>query len=330
MKILLIKLGYSETLDPEMGKVTSLGDVLRTTPLLPALLERHPGAKIAWLVDEAASPLLAGNPLLDRVLVADAFTPFQLMREKFDIVINLEKHPGVCALADMTDAWARYGFRFDAATGSYLAYEKGQAFLDYIRDKAREKDEDQPSSGGAPSNEPDRGHVCWQQNLIEMLGLPWREQPYVLGPRPAVEPVNDVGLNHLVGAKWPTKRMAESKWVEAATALEGLGLRVSWQRGAGDLRQYMDWLASCKVVLTQDSLGLHLALALGRRVVGLFGPTDPWEVHFYGRGVMLRREECPLMPCGRPECRFERPCMDALPLERIVAAVRDQLDREGA
>lgn len=335
MKILLIKLGYSETLDPEMGKVTSLGDVLRTTPLLPALVERHPGAKIAWLVDEAAAPLLAGNPLLERVLVADAFTPFQLMREKFDIVINLEKHPGVCALADMTDAWARYGFRFDAATGTYLAYEKGQAFLDYIREKARDKGEEQSAPDGAASNgfgpnEPLWTHACWQQNLIEMLGLPWREQPYVLGPRPAVTPVNDVGLNHLVGSKWPTKRMPEARWAEAATALEGLGLRVSWQQGAGDLKQYMDWLASCRVVLTQDSLGLHLALALGRRVVALFGSSDPWEVHFYGRGVMLRHEECPHMPCGQPVCRFERHCMDALPLERIVAAVRDQLDREAS
>jgi len=38
-KILIIKLGYSETLDPEIGRVPSLGDVLRTTPILHALRE---------------------------------------------------------------------------------------------------------------------------------------------------------------------------------------------------------------------------------------------------------------------------------------------------
>jgi len=309
MKILIIKLGYSETLDPEMGKVTSLGDVLRTTPLLPALHERHPGAKIAWLVDEAASGLLAGNPMIDRILVADPFVPFQLMREKFDIVINLEKHPGVCALADMVDAWARYGFRFDVSTGRYLAYEKGQAFIDYIRDKGSTK------SYRAP----------WQQNLIEMLGLEWKEQPYVLGYKPASEVCYDVGLNHMVGSKWPTKRMPEDRWAELASSLEAQGLRVSWQQGLDNIQQYIEWLASCRVLLTQDSLGLHLALALGRRVVGLFGPSDSSEVFLYGSGELLLHEGCPHMPCGQPQCTWEQHCMSALRPEDVIDAVKRQL-----
>ncbi len=33
-KVLIIKVGYSETLDPEISNVTSYGDVLRTTVLL--------------------------------------------------------------------------------------------------------------------------------------------------------------------------------------------------------------------------------------------------------------------------------------------------------
>lgn len=312
MKILLIKLGYSETLDPEVGKVTSLGDVLRTTPLLVALMERHPEAKITWLVDEAAVGLLAGNPLLDRILVADAFVPFQLMREKFDIVINLEKHPGVCALADMVDAWARYGFRFDVATGTYRAYEKGQAFLEYIRDKGQT----------LPARAP------WQQNLIEMLGLEWREQPYVLGNQPWQAIQFDVGLNHMVGSKWPTKRMPESRWTGIARALEALGLSVSWQQGLDNIHDYFQWLSSCRVVLTQDSLGLHLALALKRRVVGLFGPSDPLEVFLYGAGELLRHEGCPHMPCGQPRCLWDEHCMSALDQERVVEAVQRQLEAE--
>ncbi|MBU1040867.1 MAG: glycosyltransferase family 9 protein [Proteobacteria bacterium] len=309
MKILIIKLGYSETLDPEMGKVTSLGDVLRTTPLLTALLELHPSAQITWLVDEAAFGLLAGNMLIHRILVADAFVPFQLMREKFDIVINLEKHPGVCALADMVDAWARYGFRFDAASGTYLAYEKGQAFIDYIRDKG------QPLSDRSP----------WQQNLIEMLGLEWKEQPYVLGYQPGTEVRFDVGLNHLVGSKWPTKRMPEARWAEVANALEARGLSVSWQEGLDNIQCYCDWLSSCRVVLTQDSLGLHLALALKRRVVGLFGPSDPQEVFLYGSGELHRHEGCPHMPCCQPHCAWEEHCMSSIATEPIIEAVLRQL-----
>lgn len=309
MKILLIKLGHSETLDPEVGKVTSLGDVLRTTPLLTALKERHAEAKITWLVDEAAVPLLTDNPLLDRVLVVDAFVPFQLMRERFDIIINLEKHPGVCALADMVDAWARYGFRFDAVTGRYQAYEKGQGFLEYIRDKSH----------------PDPRRRPWQQNLIEMLGLEWKHQPYVLGYHPRNEPLYDVGLNHMVGSKWPTKRMPEAYWQAIADSLEKSGLRVSWQQGLDNLHQYTEWISSCRVILSQDSLGLHLALALQKRVVGLFGPTDPTEVYLYDLGEIIRSTACPHMPCGQPQCQNERHCMAEITIPRIMEAIQRQL-----
>lgn len=309
MKILLIKLGYSETLDPEVGKVTSLGDVLRTTPLLPALKERYPEAQITWLVDETAAPLLVGNHLIDRVLIVDSFVPFQLMRERYDIVINLEKHPGVCALADMVDGWARYGFRFDVMTGLYQAYEKGQGFLEYIRDKSS----------------PDPHRRPWQQNLIEMLGLEWKQQPYMLGYLPVNTPSFDVGLNHMIGSKWPTKKMSELKWQALADALTAKGLKVSWQQGLDNLHQYSDWISSCRVVLSQDSLGLHLALALKRRVVGLFGPTDPTEVYLYGLGEIIRSESCMSMPCGQSQCGREQHCVEEIDADKIIQIVERQL-----
>ena len=148
-KILVIKLGYSETLDSEITRIPSLGDVLRTTPILWALKEKYPSSSITWLVDRQAAPLLHGNRLIDRVLIWDEFVPFQLMKEKFDVLINLEKISGVCALADMVDAWVKYGFRFDGVTGTYHAYERGLDFIDYIEKKKT----------GRPRD-------CWQKILI--------------------------------------------------------------------------------------------------------------------------------------------------------------------
>ncbi len=91
MKILIIKLGLSETLDPEISKFSSLGDVLRTTPILHALKDKYRDSHISWLVDEASAMLLHANEMIDRLLIWDSFTGFQLMSERFDIVINLEK-----------------------------------------------------------------------------------------------------------------------------------------------------------------------------------------------------------------------------------------------
>ncbi|GAG88071.1 unnamed protein product, partial [marine sediment metagenome] len=64
-KNLIIKLGYSETLDKEIGTTTSLGDVLRTT----VILNYFKDGDVSWLVDGRAYPLLEGNPFIKRILI---------------------------------------------------------------------------------------------------------------------------------------------------------------------------------------------------------------------------------------------------------------------
>lgn len=307
MKILIIKLGYSETLDPEIGKVPSLGDVLRTTPLLLPLKEKYKEATISWLVSKEAEPLINNNPYIDRILVWDEFVPFQLMREKFDVVISLEKIPGVCALADMIDAWVKYGFRFDSNTGTYHAYENGLQFIDYIDGKKG------------------KNHKAdfWQKSLIEMLGLLWNNQEYVLGYKPKTVEKFDVGFNWKVGSKWPVKGMNEGIWKELEGSFQENGVSVSWQEGLANLYEYMDWINSCKTIISCDSLGLHLALALKKNVIGLFGPTDDSEVFYYGRGVSVKSGvNCDKMPCySMVDCATKKICMDNIPIDTIVQSV---------
>ncbi len=308
-KILIIKLGYSETLDPEIGKVPSLGDVLRTTPILWALREKYPDSHITWLVSEHAEPLLHSNSLIDRLLLWDGFVPFQLMKEKFDVLINLEKIPGVCALSDMIDAWVKYGFRFDSISGTYHAYEKGLDFISYIEDKHS-----------------DKGKGYWQQVLIEMLGVDWKGQEYIIGYKPESEINFDIGLNFEVGSKWPVKGMPMELWQELEQLLIAQGYSVSWQEGRKNLFDYMDWINSCRLILSNDSLGLHLAFGFHKKIIGLFGPTDPSEVYFYTGGKLLRSPcRCPEMPCFDVKCRTGLLCMSHFNLDLITASASEIL-----
>lgn len=305
-KILIIKIGYSETLDPEIGKVPSLGDIVRTTPILYALKEKYPDSHITWLVDRQALPLLNGNHLIDRILIWDEFVPFQLMREKFDVLINLEKIVGLCALSDMIEAWTKYGFRFDSINGVYHAYERGLNFLEYIRTKQIDN----------------KIVDCWQKVLIEILGSLWKEQEYIIGYKPKVVKTYDIGLNYKVGSKWPTKAMPENKWKELERRLVIAGYSVSWQQGLSDLYEYMDWINSNRIIITQDSLGLHLALALKKKVVALFGSSSDKEVYMYNRGVKLSSSiNCPFKPCYSSSCKNGKFCMDYVNLDEILKYV---------
>lgn len=307
-KILIIKLGYSETLDSEIGKIPSLGDVLRTTPILWALKERFPDSHITWLVSEHAEQLLKGNSLIDRLLVWDEFIPFQLMREKIDVLINLEKIPGVAALADMIDAWIKYGFRFDSNSGNYHSYERGLDMITYIEEKKRTK------------KLPD----YWQKILVEMIGVSWSGQEYVMGYQPVKKDMFDIGLNYKVGRKWPTKAMSDEKWHILAEDLKNMGFVVSWQQGFDDLIEYMEWVNSCRMLISQDSLGLHLALAFKKKLIALWGPTNPQEIYPYQNTKIVRSDSnCDLMPCYGSECENKEFCMDKINIKDIVDAVME-------
>ncbi len=312
-KILIIKLGYSETLDPEIGIVPSLGDVLRTTPILWALREKYNDAHITWLVSEEAHPFIKDIPLINRVLTWDSFIPFQLMREKFDILINLEKIPGICAISDMIDAWTRYGFRFDSINGTYHAYEKGLSFIDYIEGKKNGNKEKE----------------LWQKVLIEMLGVEWKGQEYIIGYRPESKEIYDIGLNYKVGSKWSNKAMPTEKWKELEKHLSDSRYKVSWQEGLNNIYEYMEWINSCRLLLTQDSLGLHIALALQKKVLALFGPTASQEVYFYNSGrVIYPEQECKYLPCYKTKCITDLDCMRSVDLNAVMNEIKNLLSEK--
>lgn len=307
MKILILKLGYSETLDPEMGKVVSLGDVVRCTVVLEALKEKYPNSHITWLVAKEAYALVAENPYINRVLVWDEFISFALMREQFDMVVNLEKIHGICALVDMIQAWEKVGFRFDMQKGEYSAYMRSFGATKYIKEKAE----------GAKQRE------FWQKVIIEMVGCEWRGQEYSLGYRAVAKEKYRVGLNYQVGSKWPTKAMNLARWEELAAKLNALEISYSWQQGMDNLYDYMDWIAGCDVLVSCDSLGVHLALALGKSVIVLFGSTSGEEIFYYNRGVSIypKNLDYTCVPCYNPICEKEQHCMDFIDLDDIVRAI---------
>ena len=99
--------------------------------------------------------------------------------------------------------------------------------------------------------------------------------------------------------------------------------------GTGNtIRQFQALLARCAVVVTGDSLGMHLAIAEKRPVVVLFGPTCAAEIELYGRGeVITAASHC--APCYRAECARNPSCMQAIEAGPVVAAVKRWLKRAG-
>jgi heptosyltransferase-2 len=305
-RVLIIKPGYSETLDPDTSGIVSLGDILRTTVILHLFPPEQ--YHVTWLVDQKGVSLLHGNPFIHRLLVVNPFTPHLLLSERFDIVINFEKEPGICAVSDRIPAWRRYGFRLDHETHSAVSYDHADEALSFTTD---------PDAKRSKAK-------SWSSILYEMLGHRYAGQPYVLGYKPRSKILYDVGLNHLIGAKFPLKRWPEAAWQELHADLAA-DYAVCWQQGTNDIESYLEWIACCRMLVTNDSLGLHIALALKKPVVALFGPTIASEIEGHGLIRITPAVSWECIPCIESSCKQEIPCMHHISVKIVSDAVRAKL-----
>jgi len=311
-KVLIIKTGYSEILDKESNsRKVSLGDVLRTT----VLLNLFKNDSVTWITDPAAMPLLENNPYTERVLPYDFTTVLQIEAEEFDVVINLEKIPGICAWADKIKAWKKYGFRFDSKTGNAEAYDQAYDVLTVSSDSRLKKENTKTA----------------QELLYGMVGAKWNGETYILQPNSKTQEAFDVGLNTLVGQKWPTKEWSMDNWDALEIMLKNAGFKVSRQDKQGkeileNLESYIEWINSSKLIISNDSLGMHLGIALHKKVLGLFGPTPHQEVYFYGKGKAILPEpiiDC--IPCFKGKCENGKKCIETITPERVFEEAKSLL-----
>lgn len=311
-RVLIIKTGYSEFLYGEdHGSQVSLGDVFRTTVLLPRYASR--GDHVTWVTDPYAAPLLEGNPQIAELVRISSPRALELLGESFDTVLNLEKNRGMCLFARAIDAWKKQGFRIDAQTGRVKAYDRAAEVLAVSHDEVLKKE----------------NHLRFQELLFRIVGEEWKGEEYSLGYKPGTREQYDIALNMLVGKKWPNKSWQTGKWDTLEQRLKAEGFAVTRQDKQdsavlSDLRAYIDWINSARAMVTSDSLGMHLAIALRKQVYGLFAPTPSEEVDFYGRGeAILPHPKLDCVPCLGDKCeRGDGNCIDKIEVDFVVDKVR--------
>lgn len=293
--VLIVKGSYSTLPSGELK--STLGDVVRATVLLDCI-----DGDWLWLTDGRSLPIL--ERFVDRSrLVTDAGEAARQARPNGLTVFNADTGP--VAL----EAACRIG-------GSWHGYVRDDAGARWVPENPRIA-AITPYSGGLPAG------LSWQQAMVEGMGFAWSRQDYAL-PLQTPAAAFDVGLNWEVAAAWESKRWPRSHW----TVLEALLTRscsVSWQAGMDDMATYLDWLAVSRLVVTCDSLGLHLASAMRKKVVALLGPTSVSE-YPYGRVAFIVPPSRSCMPCEAPVCRELPHCMPAISPEMVSGQVLRTFD----
>jgi len=274
-------------------KLDGMGDVLRTTPIL----RRFKREDVFWVTEETSFGLLRDNPFIKTVIpISEASS---IRNSIFDELYNFDEDKKACLLAMNIKAKRKKGYEFKdnsyfpLDSDSVYAYELSRN--DDLKFKLNKK--------------------TYQQIIFEMVGFRWEGEDYILGYKPRSEIQYTVGINYLVGDKFPNKSWPH--WRKLADMLDS----VSIQREFENIEGYVDWINSCRIIVTGDSLGMHIALALKKKVVILMGSTSWNEIETYNCGVILR---APLAcsPCYKKnKCNIVPSCMDLISPERVYLEV---------
>ena len=299
-------------------KLSSLGDVVHALPVAASLRAGLPGARLVWLVEAREAGILAGHPALSDVITVDtrrwrrARRPRdiaaaarevralrgRLAAARIDVTLDLQGLWKSALLARLTGAPVRLGF------AASWCREPLSACLHTRR----------------VSPPAEAAHVVDQYlALLEPLGVRARVRDFALPRDPEAEAAVDeffaasglkprdrvVVLNP--GAGRPDKRWPPERFAELARRLgEDAGARclVVWGPGEEavarrivadggpaavlgpptDLAALLAVLRRASVVVAADTGPLHLAAALGRPCVGLYGPTRAARNGPYGAG----------------------------------------------
>jgi len=324
-------------------KLDALGDVLRTTCLLPALRRSYPEGHVTWLTLEAARPVLEQNPYVNETWSLGTESLARLGVQTFHLVLNPDASKASAGMASVARAKERRGFMLGEVGQVVPLSPEAETWL----------------ALGARDDLKRANRTTYQDHVHRMCGLDAEGQGIVLRLTDrerefadrwlgdaGIEPgTRLIGFNTGSSPRWPKKQWPRERYLDLARRLEGmfdgrvvlLGGRL--ERGTNrwlseqtggyaldtgsdhDLRHYFALVGRCDVVVTGDTLGLHVALALGKKVVALFGPTSPWEVDLYGRGVRVVSDlDC--VCCYRSECAESPTCMERIRPEAVMDAIR--------
>lgn len=319
----------------------ALGDVLRTTAVVPAIHRRWPGARLTWLTRPRAAELLAGHPGIDRVLALGPESGWELQARRFDVLLCADKSRTAGGIVAGIPAAERRGFGIDER-GVVLPLnpEALPLYALGLDDELKFRRNDKPET----------------RLLAEAFGLEWRRDPYRLELRPDERSAGSrrrVGFNTGCSPDFPYKKLPLElqeaairrigAWLGEPVLLLGgpedternaelarrLGSLVEESPTRGGLRQGAAEVARCEVVVTGDSLGMHLAIAMGCHVVAWFGLTCPQEIDLYDRGIKLLAD-VGCAPCWQRSCERQPKCYDRVEPEWIEQAVRDCLEARAA
>ncbi len=320
-----------------------LGDVILTTPAVAAHKERYPEAEIHYATERPYADILEGNSDLAGVIRLSRNarrTPGEIAKIRslqYTACIDLFYNPRSALLLYLSGIPIRAGGSRKLRRRLYthrfaIPAETRSATMHHVASMGVF------DAGGRDSlprvyltpDETDAGRELLDRTvgrreagrrIVAMHpGGTWQSKRWPAGSfaKLALLARERIGAHVVVvtgpGEEWIAERVRS----EAGDAARVLPLQ--------PLRTIASVLASCDAVVSNDGGIMHLAVAIGRPTVGVFGPTEPdiW-FPYEGKGpfvLVSRRMDC--APCHKHRCESVE-CLESVGADEVLGRVREVL-----
>jgi heptosyltransferase-2 len=352
MQILIIKLG-------------AIGDVIRTTSVLPGLKEKYKDSKIDWVTKKESFDVLKNNNLIGKIYLIDQ--NIDIKNKEYDLIISLDDEDSACELVskikyhrnptkisrmpkiensfakkdtlDSTSFHPEFSiFVHKKVIGAYL--DNGKKI--YTQDSSPWFDIGLISKFGKQKADELKAEnkSTYPEILYKILGLEYKKQEPILilnndelsfGKNFAEK--NNItktdlviGINTGAGGRWQDKKLSIEETAELIDKLnntlknaklllfggpeeternkkimESAKTKIIDAGCNNSLMEFASLVNLCKVLVTSDSLALHIGIALKKRIVSFFYPTSAAEIELYGRGIKIIGK-------GKSYCSYQTKC----------------------
>ena len=320
----------------------ALGAVVRSTSLLKSIKRKYPSSMITWVTDAPAHHLLKDHPGIDRVLTTSEADLLQLSALEFEVAFVIDKSLKAVGVVKRTTVDQVFGFKVNTLNGGIVPATEAANELWNLGLDNRKK--------FFVNRKPET------RLIAEALELPYQRDEYWL-PLSSTETqqrehrrsqwLKDkkyiIGLNTGCATVIPYKKLTveyhrkmiqalQAKFEDAQIVLLGgpedternqqiaEGLSVISSQTTSGLRDGLVSVAACDIVITGDSLGMHMAISQMKEVIAWFGPTCAHEIDIYDRGAKILTQS-PCAPCWKRACEKDIMRYDQVSLAEILNAV---------
>jgi lipopolysaccharide heptosyltransferase I len=358
-------------------KLSAVGDVVHTIPVLNRLRRRYPDAQIDWLVTPPIAELLRHHPAITNVIEFAReewssplrLTPFvnyarlaaSLRATGYDLVVDMHGQLRTALLAFATGAPVRVGFdrprpevwaasdrEFPelarqhawqgAREGSWLAYTHHikvptldlhavDRYLNVgpilgLEDGAADFSFPIPAEASARVDQLLRGHAIADAQLLTLApGTVWETKHWGSGKFAEV-------ARHFMQEGFAVTLIGSRRERAVCEKVAGLAPGAVNFAGETSLSELAALIRRSTICVTNDSGPMHLAVALGRPVVSVFGPTDPVWIGPYRRENAVLKAALPCSPCYLRQlsrCPHDHACMHDVSARAVIERMEAML-----